>query len=69
MIKYQIFLMEYRIFVLACLPSSLDHGNTGMKISRMGEEANFGTWSSTEEGSLDRQLKDSPRSPVWWLRR
>ena len=52
-------LTDYRTFLLACLSSGLDHENRGIKVSAVGEEADFGTWSSTEEGRAP-ELRDSP---------
>ena len=47
---HELFLTDCRISLLACLSSSLDHGNRGIKVSTVGEEADLGTWSNTEEG-------------------
>lgn len=59
MIKHQLFLTEYRIFLLSCLPSSLNLGNRGIKVSTMSEVADFGIRSTMEEGRPHGQLKDS----------
>ena len=61
MIKYQLPLIGYRIFLLACLPPPIwTVGREKIKVSTVGDKADLGTWSSTEEGSLGEQLNDSP---------